>query len=515
MTQPNKQLVIDAYKSLYDNNRLYIIYDILNNLQKTFVFNRSYKYNYIYKHTAPNLNLIFNQYLYAELITRDFNSQLLLSVCYSKKITHPLPRKWRKLLINNSCPVNIPASAFNYFLYSLNKYLKNIYSIFSSYYHHIYKNHCKEFPENYIEFCDIPLLALPINNNEWNIIDWAIKYYNNYKFNKIYHNVEYPDIFYKNYIISSKSYFIKKKSKSTIFYWIIISIIYAFYKFLKGEFAHSILIFESFKNKTYDCIPKHNLAKEYLFSLSIHLYRPMWTYTAEKNGSQITLYGYASSFGGYNSKNNNENLEFEYENLNWPKILLWSNDYINFIKSKVPNNVIVEKVKFPIYLTDKYIVFPKVQKKFITIFDVTPSEEFYSCNSLVNMNYRNFESSKLFLLDLYKISEIFNYSIVWKRKRKFGYVHSREYIEFCKIFELRDNIYIIDSEASAFRIINESEIVISIPFTSTAFIAKDFGKKSIFYDPTKLLSKQDRGRQEIDLISGYDELYNWFKIINL
>ena len=241
----------------------------------------------------------------------------------------------------------------------------------------------------------------------------------------------------------------------------------------------------------------------------------MWTYTAEKNGSQITLYGYASSFGGFNSKNNNENLEFEYENLNWPKILFWSNDYINFIKSKVPNNVIVEKVKFPIYLTDKNIVFPKVNKKYITIFDITPSEEFYSCNSLVNMNYRNFESSQLFLLDLYKISEFFNYSIVWKRKRKFDYVHSREYIKFCKMFELRDNIYIIDSEASAFRIIKESEIVISIPFTSTAFIAKHFGKKSIFYDPTKLLSKEDRGRQDIDLISGYDELYNWFKKINL
>ena len=35
-----------------------------------------------------------------------------------------------------------------------------------------------------------------------------------------------------------------------------------------------------------------------------------------------------------------------------------------------------------------------------------------------------------------------------------------------------------------------------------------YNKGSYFYDPTKILFKVDKGAQEIDLISDYDELYN-------
>ena len=98
-------------------------------------------------------------------------------------------------------------------------------------------------------------------------------------------------------------------------------------------------MFEAFENKIYNEIPKNNLANEYFFSISSVIYRPLWTYTVENLGSQVTLFGYASSFGGFKTKNKNEILESEYDNTRWSKILFWTDDYIKFIKSKVNKKI--------------------------------------------------------------------------------------------------------------------------------------------------------------------------------
>jgi polysaccharide biosynthesis PFTS motif protein len=76
-----------------------------------------------------------------------------------------------------------------------------------------------------------------------------------------------------------------------------------------------------------------------------------------------------------------------------------------------------------------------------------------------------------------------------------------------------DNVVSIDPGISAFRVILDSDIVISMPFTSTAFIANYYRKKSFFYDPSKSLFEDDRGAQGVELISGYDELYDIISIL--
>lgn len=52
-----------------------------------------------------------------------------------------------------------------------------------------------------------------------------------------------------------------------------------------------------------------------------------------------------------------------------------------------------------------------------------------------------------------------------------------------------------------------------MPFTSTALIAKELGKVSIYYDPTGLIQKDDRAAHGIPIISGKKELKNWLETI--
>jgi hypothetical protein len=359
--------------------------------------------------------------------------------------------------------------------------------------------------------CDISELALPKSN--YNIFNWLISNYNsNNYFDKIFHNLREEEFYYNDIKIISSKYFIEKKSKGNLFFWIFQAFFTAIIEFFKGNLYHLIIFHEAFLNKIISKVPPLHLAKEYLFSISGQIYRPMWTYSAERYGSQITLYGYASSFGGFKTKNTGENLEHEYNHTTWPKILFWTDEYVKFIKSKVSPNIIVEKVGVPIFFTDNGIVLPSFPLRSITVFDVSPIDEYHICRSLTNLNYRNINTAKKFLLDLYEVSKILGFNIIWKRKRKFGSIHSSEYIKFCDDFEKMDNVISVDPDISAFRVIIKSNIVVSMPFTSTAFIAKHYEKKTFFYDPINLLFKSDRGAQGIDLISGYDELYDIFKL---
>jgi polysaccharide biosynthesis PFTS motif protein len=514
MTHRNKNLVIAAYDYLFENDRLKELYNILDQIQKSHIYINNKDNSFFFTNTTKNIDYVYNQYLFNNIATRDLNEQLLLSLVFSKKITHPLPPHWIKILKNNNLAVNSIISRFNFLIFLLKKYLVNFYLSLKSLKNNVYKNPCNLFPENYIQFCDITKQSLPLhinNQKNWNIIDWAINWHKSEKkFNKIFHNVCTKRILYLNYEIDSAKYFIKSKSKIKILFWVVISTILSFYYLLKGKFSYAILLYEAFENKIYNEIPKNNLANEYLFSIS-SLYRPLWTYTVENFGSKITLFGYASSFGGFKSKNTNEILESEYDNTTWPNILFWTNNYVEFIKSKVSENINVEKVDYPIYLSDNDIALPTLPKKFITIFDITPVDDFNISRSLCNLKYRNPETAISFLLDIYKIAEEFNYKIIWKQKRKYSSIHSIEYIKFCEKFQEQKNIINIDPETSAFRLIQKSNIVISVPFTSTAFIADFFNKRSLFYDPKKLIYKDDRGLQDIPLLSGFEELLNYFK----
>ena len=64
------------------------------------------------------------------------------------------------------------------------------------------------------------------------------------------------------------------------------------------------------------------------------------------------------------------------------------------------------------------------------------------------------------------------------------------------------------------KIINNASLVISMPFSSPAFIANQMNIKSIFYDPSENISINDRGAQGLPLIQGKKMLDNYIQNIS-
>ena len=72
-------------------------------------------------------------------------------------------------------------------------------------------------------------------------------------------------------------------------------------------------------------------------------------------------------------------------------------------------------------------------------------------------------------------------------------------------------IQTIDPDISAHRVVRECDLVISMPFTSTALIGRELGKPSWYYDALGLVQSDDPASHGIPIVQGRDALLQWIK----
>ncbi len=99
--------------------------------------------------------------------------------------------------------------------------------------------------------------------------------------------------------------------------------------------------------------------------------------------------------------------------------------------------------------------------------------------------------------------------IVHKRKRDIGERLHPRYAALLGRLGNSDAFMAIAPDVSALCIIERSEVVISMPFTSTALLGRHVGKPSIFYDPHGIVQKDDRAAHGVPIVTGRAELERW------
>ena len=133
---------------------------------------------------------------------------------------------------------------------------------------------------------------------------------------------------------------------------------------------------------------------------------------------------------------------------------------------------------------------------------------------LLNANiYRTNNCAKRFLLDIVSLTDdLQNIEIYFKTKRVLNSkYHSKTYIDLIEKLKKKERLNFIDGGCSPYRLIKSTDLSISIPFTSTALIGKHMNKPSCFYDPLKILDKDDRASQNLEVIKGKINLEKWVK----
>lgn len=131
-----------------------------------------------------------------------------------------------------------------------------------------------------------------------------------------------------------------------------------------------------------------------------------------------------------------------------------------------------------------------LRKNSIAIFDTEPQLNSYHLNRLFSYGYDDIEVNLTFLNDIFEVCSRLNIHIFHKSKRLLTHKRYPEYTKFLeRSFNSIPNLVHIPEYVAASRLINNCDLgTIAYPCSTTAVIAKLFGKPSIYYDPTLSLN---------------------------
>lgn len=464
-------------------------------------------------------DISYRQYLLLNLVGTRLSASVLAHLSDGKPLTAPLPTDWIKVLQKNDLNIDLFNSRLIFFLFAIKQFCIAMVYFFAYLVSNILSLiKCQEKNNgDFVYFIKLQSDCLPPKDGsfQFNIVEWYLNWQDkSKKIKEIRHDLRGSDYMHKDFLIRYSPLLPRINGISGFLhfvFWGIRSLIISFYYLIIGRLQYAIFLREMQKAKIFELADRSSIAKEYLHNNLDMDYRPLWTYAAEKQGSKIILYNWSAGFQDFLGPQGYPPTVVGEKIQNWPVVLQWSLPFAQYLKSVVSPKTEV-KVVSPIYYCDTTPEsYRKLGKPVIVLFDVTPQKNYFHDILTPYVEYRTYPIGKKFLEDIYEAALDNGFDILWKRKRNFNSNHNRGYINFSNKFINRPGVIDVNPRISAFRLVQEANGVISMPFTSTAIVADYFKKPSIYYDPTGFLHKEDRGAQGIPLILGKEELNNWIR----
>jgi polysaccharide biosynthesis PFTS motif protein len=468
-------------------------------------------------------NIALRQKLCLVLLDRNFNSKVLVSKHFNSKIAFCVPNQWVNIL-SKYCRINKIATSVKFYFFLIFYGIKSIYKNIVWFWELFnFKTDADLKSKAYVSFNDLLYSNLPIEGNvdSNTIIDWHFDHYIQGEHGIVVaHNLKRERYIHKNIEIVEELTYLSSLSvveKFKMCFYFIYIVFLSTCLLLLGRWEYIFMINDILKSKFYQDIDSKLLAKEYFFSYSSLDYRPLWTYIAANRGSKITFWAYASSLSGI-KKNDGEYVftDYAWEISTWPNILVFTKQFKDYLKKIVlyPSKFLLSDT--PIANTDAIfpsILLDKIKDKIVlTMFDVSSASDFNAALLLHNPKFRTFANGKKFISD---ICEVFNddkFFIIFKIKRpiKKSYLFDTSYFDYLEeVTRIYGNVFLCHGDISAEKLIRLSELCISMPFTSTAFIASMINVKSVFYDGSGKVRADDTNSQGIELIRGKNELIEY------
>lgn len=511
----NKKL-ISGYEILKNRKQLDYVYRLKNDYLKSDLFKSKPIFNLDNELSQEAIKQFFLQ----RILNLRFNESIITSFSKNKNLRFGLPKKhllWFKQ--RKGFEINGFVNHFLWLKTVFFWYLVGLYFILLNFVNLI-RTKSKDFSEkNFVYFGGLTGKNFPKNFSESKtIINWFLNDKNDYEFDNIYHNYIKTKSIISNNINIHPSYLPFNFNPQNIF----------IFKYLLNNIWISISsLMELFRGNPYPClllkeypllyiarkIKLNNYAKAYLFHNSSPMYKPLWASISESLGIDVIMYFYST---------NNKILEIDGKDhsncghrkfMSWKKYFVWDQNQKKYIKSFFPNSEVI--IKGPIWFESKNIKINNLinEKKIISVFDVQPYKKEFFIKLALPTEYYIPRIVNQFHIDInYIFDGSTKFEIILKRKRANPLV-DLEYLKLIRKIYNTGNFKQIDPDIDAQSLIEKSYAVINMPSTSTALIAQHLGIKSIYYDPTGMISKNDTSLGKIPLISNRNDLLNWVNSI--
>jgi len=501
--------------------------DVMHDVSST-MFSPSNNYSKrIFGSAVHEAELITRQYLIERtiIVGRRFSKSLLYT-CKKPKawVTYPLPPEWRRVVRKHGFNVPKVWGSLVWNSYVLFRFFSGVVTICKITLDSIEAIFVDSKPglENFVYFLNLTKHNTPQSAQgepSYDIISWYSQYSGRVKnINALCHDVIdlNPCAVAGIPVVRMPSCVPPLAKCGTLMRyisWSLTAICLCMIEFLRGRWWHALLLKEASQSTAVRMQSSQQLAREYLFHNSAWTYRPLWTYEAEKKGSKITIYFYSTNNEGFKRPDGNYGRpHFGYLAMNWSHYLVWDHYQANTIRRWVGERPIVSVVG-PIWFHSGGIKLPTLSSKAIAVFDVQPFRDSFYKSFGFDFDYYTPTTAIQFLSDIQVVLARCGSQFIFKPKRNIGRKVHPKYVQFIRKLTERPGFVSLDPDASAFQVIKNCVAVISIPFTSTALIAKELGKPSVYYDPHGLIQRDDRGAHGIDILCGPKELVAWVSSI--
>jgi polysaccharide biosynthesis PFTS motif protein len=496
-----------GHKRLKSENRLELLRQLKDILTKTKLNNTSLLKSFFHRGDF-DIELSIRQYLTVRILGYSFNKSILYCIGSNKSLSHPLPKEWRDALINQGINVNHfnsallwHANGFLYWCWGVLSELKSIYFLL------------KKQPNlgKYIFFADLTDNNISANPNRHNIVNWYLRW-KNIEINSICHSASGTSDFKLGKVDIVHTNGLPKLIRTKLLKYVGFFIYEMIHSFLWLFFkpAYGFLISESMKLKRVDLANDADLARDYLFNSSAPYYRPIWTYVAEDKGSRILYYDYSTNTAHFKNKNGYP-IEKPWHLRSWPHYLVWNEFHADFIRRHDKHNSVIENVGHIWFSSSGKCA--DIPLNSIAVFDVVPHRPTKHIEVGFTEEYYTFKITNQFLSDIQLVLSKSNMCMPHKRKRITKFAH-KNYIRRIRQLSKELNYINIYPNIDPLQVIQKTKACISMPFTSTAIIAKQEGKASVYYDPTGIIHKDDGSAHGIEVLSGINELEEWVEKIS-
>lgn len=469
---------------------------------------------------------IIKQYLLSRIGDYNLNFELLRNLgTKNSSFSYPFPNDWLRVVEKYGFKINYTKSFFLWktFLLKriffggfrfLNEIRLSIIEILST---------RRQSQSSYVYFDTLVSGNIPKNNSSsksYDIISWFLEWEGrNHEILEICHSVKDVDKIFKksSQLIRYLPRVIPPINRpfQLINYtlWGVKVTILALIELIRGNWWNCLI----FPETIYAGLVKRqsigSLAKEYYFHNSSWLYRPLWTYEAEQSGSKFLFYFYSTNIESFKLKDGYGIQANSWQLLTWNNFLVWDNYQKEFIE-RYTKNINKVLVVGPIWFMENINEDILFNPNNIAVFDVQPQRDFLYQKLAIESEYYIPSVANQFLLDISKVLSEIEVKFIFKRKRNIGNKVHIEYKSFVDKLSMEGLLLEINPDISAYKIIKNCKAIISMPFTSTAIIGKELGKKSIYYDPSGIIQKDDRAAHGIPVVTGIEELKNWFETLN-
>lgn len=508
-----------GYRRLQAENQLSRIVELKDALTNTrFTVEAEFASAQIFGAGQKDAEIIIRQYLLARVGGLNLNKALLNSLGGGGAVVHPLPPRWRQTVRDHGFTVGGFRSALWWNAYVLIFAVYGMLLIISRGLAGLWKNTKDNgVLGRYAYFNSLVpgnLPRLDRHGRSYDILSWYLQWAERAtNLATLAHGVKsVPDGMIQGLRIARLQYPIPLLFGGArvirFLLWGLVASGHAALDLLGGRWWHALMLAEAAKAAQVRLCDPACLARDYLFHNSGWIYRPLWTYEAETSGSRILFYFYSTNTESFKTALGYPTQSNSWQAMNWPHYLVWDEYQAEFVRRAKGKQALVQVVG-SIWFYASAAEISVLPPRTIAVFDIQPAREAFYCTLGLQLDYYTPETAIRFLGDIHDSVRSCGGMLALKRKRKVGRLAHPTYRKFVENLEKLPNFIAVDPDISAQSVIKESAIVISMPFTSTAIIARELGKPSCYYDPTGLVQQDDQAAHGIDIIRGREELEHW------